>query len=128
MIRAARAPSGRRGTGWRTRTQRVRMGRTMDFQMLPYGISLALLTDLYQLTMAYGYWKSGVADREAVFNLIFRRHPFQGGYTVCAGLANVIDLLEHYRFQEDDLAYLAGLTGSDGKPLFEPAFLDFLGK
>src|SRR5438552_9609098 len=88
----------------------------------------ALLTDLYQLTMAYGYWKSGVVEREAVFNLIFRRHPFQGGYTLCAGLASVIDLLEHYRFEEDDLAYLAGLTGSDGKPLFEPAFLDFLGK
>jgi nicotinate phosphoribosyltransferase len=99
----------------------------MDYQMLPYRISLALLTDLYQLTMAYGYWKSGVAEREAVFNLIFRRHPFQGGYTLCAGLASVIDLLEHYRFEEDDLVYLAGLTGSDGKPLFERAFLDFLG-
>src|SRR6266540_3044897 len=99
---------------------------TMEYQTLPYRISLALLTDLYQLTMAYGYWKSGVAGREAVFNLIFRRHPFQGGYTVSAGLASVIDLLEHFRFEEDDRAYLAGLVGSDGKPLFERAFLEFL--
>ena len=42
----------------------------------------ALLTDLYQLTMAYGYWRNGVADREAVFNLFFRKHPFHGGYTL----------------------------------------------
>ena len=41
---------------------------------------LALLTDLYQLTMASGYWKSGQADREAVFHLTFRRAPFGGGY------------------------------------------------
>ena len=40
-----------------------------------YGQSLALLTDLYQLTMAYGYWKLGRTDEEAVFNLFFRRHP-----------------------------------------------------
>src|ERR1051326_8652844 len=86
----------------------------------------ALLTDLYQLTMAYGYWKSGVAGREAVFNLFFRRHPFQGGYTLCAGLAGAIDLLENFRFAEDDLANLSTLQGSDGQVLFEPAFLDLL--
>ena len=41
-----------------------------------YRDSLALLTDLYQLTMAYGYWKAGVAAREACFQLVFRQHPF----------------------------------------------------
>lgn len=44
--------------------------------------SLALLADLWQLTMAYGYVKSGTADREAVFHRFFRSHPFQGGFTV----------------------------------------------
>ena len=39
-----------------------------------------MLTDLYQLTMAYGYWKSGRAEREAVFHLFFRKAPFNGGY------------------------------------------------
>ena len=43
-----------------------------------YGGSLALLTDLYQLTMAAGYWKAGHAEREAVFHLTFRRPPFAG--------------------------------------------------
>ena len=45
-----------------------------------YKHSLALLTDLYELTMAYGYWKEGVSDKEAVFHLIFRSNPFHGGY------------------------------------------------
>jgi nicotinate phosphoribosyltransferase len=97
-----------------------------DYRLLPYRISLALCTDLYQVTMAYGYWKNGMAEREAVFSLIFRRHPFAGGYTVCAGLAPVMDFLDHFRFEEEDGAYLAGLVGSDGNPLFEADFLDFL--
>ena len=51
-----------------------------------YKDSLALLTDLYQLTMAYGYHKAGRADHEAIFHLYFRRNPFKGGYAVAAGL------------------------------------------
>lgn len=90
--------------------------------------SLALLTDLYQLTMAYGYWKLGRADLEAVFHLIFRDHPFRGGYTVAAGLGPVIEFLQGLHFEPDDLEYLASLTGNDGRPLFEPGFLDFLGR
>ena len=43
-----------------------------------YKHSLALLTDLYQVTMAYGYWKLGRTDQEAVFHLNFRRNPFEG--------------------------------------------------
>ena len=72
--------------------------------------SLALLTDLYELTMAYGYWKSGTARKEAVFNLTFRKTPFQGGYAIACGLAGVVDFLRGFRFAEDDLAYLATLT------------------
>lgn len=91
-----------------------------------YKPSMALLTDLYQLTMAYGYWKSGVCDREAVFHLHFRQNPFDGGYSIACGLANAIEYLENLRFDDDDLGYLAGLTGADGTALFEPAFLDYL--
>lgn len=98
----------------------------MAYQTLPYNQSLALLTDFYQLTMAYGYWKTGTDRHEAVFHLYFRKNPFKGGYTVAAGLAFAIDLLEHFRFDESDLTYLAGLAGNDGKPVFEPAFLDYL--
>ena len=90
--------------------------------------SLALLTDLYQLTMAYGYWKLGTARRESVFHLFFRKHPFQGGFTVASGLQPAIDFLKALRFERDDLDYLATITGNDGKPLFESGFLEYLGK
>ncbi len=88
--------------------------------------SLSLLTDLYQLTMAYGYWKSGGAEQEAVFNLYFRKHPFNGGFTISCGLSDVIQYLDAFRFSDDDLHYLQTLTGNDGQPLFEPAFLTYL--
>jgi nicotinate phosphoribosyltransferase len=91
-----------------------------------YRPSLALLTDFYELTMACAAWKSGIADREAVFSLTFRRNPFGGGYTIAAGLDHVIDFLAHYRFDESDLAYLAEQRSSDGARLFEPAFLEYL--
>jgi len=91
-----------------------------------YKSSLGLLTDLYQLTMAYGYWKTGCHDREAAFHLFFREHPFGGGFTVAAGLATVAEYLEGLRFDRDDLAYLASLRGNDDGPLFEPAFFDYL--
>jgi nicotinate phosphoribosyltransferase len=92
------------------------------------GGSLALLTDLYQLTMAHGYWKNGLAERPAVFQLYFRRHPFGGGLAVACGLAGVVEYLRGWRFEPDDLQYLATLTGNDGKPLFEDAFLSYLGR
>lgn len=91
---------------------------------------LALLTDLYQLTMAYGYWKTGRAAHEAVFHLSFRSCPFQsgaGGFAVAAGLGPALEFIAGYRFSPSDLDYLARLTGADDQPLFEHAFLDFLG-
>ena len=93
-----------------------------------YDTSLSLLTDLYQLTMAYAYWKSETAEKEAVFNLYFRKNPFGGGFTIACGLANVIGYINHFGFSKKDLRYLETLTGNDGKPLFESAFLDYLAK
>lgn len=91
-----------------------------------YRPSLALLTDLYELTMAYGYWKAAAGNRRAVFHLFFRQNPFRGGFAIAAGLASVADYLENLHFASEDVAYLATLLGNDGRPLFEPAFLDFL--
>lgn len=85
-----------------------------------------LFTDLYQLTMAQGYWKAGMADDEAVFHLVFRRSPFEGGFAVAAGLADAIDFLTRLQPTKDDLAYLASFRGNDDKPLFDPGFLDEL--
>jgi nicotinate phosphoribosyltransferase len=92
-----------------------------------YRPSLGLLTDLYQLTMAYAYWKSGMERLEAAFHLLFRRNPFGGGFTVACGLEYAIDLIESLRFTSEDLTWLAEVRGSDGEKLFDPAFLDYLG-
>jgi nicotinate phosphoribosyltransferase len=91
-----------------------------------YQTSLSLLTDLYQLTMAYGYWKAGRSENESVFHLFFRSHPFKGGFTIACGLEYVIDYLDNFHFSEDDIAYLSTLSGNDGKPMFEQGFLDYL--
>jgi nicotinate phosphoribosyltransferase len=91
-----------------------------------YRPALGLLTDFYELTMAYAAWKTGAAGREASFVLSFRRNPFAGGFTVAAGLETAIDLVEHWRYAEEDLAFLAAQRGNDGAPLFEPAFLEAL--
>lgn len=86
-----------------------------------YQGSLALLTDFYQLTMANGYWKSGKAEQEAVFNLFFRKHPFQGGFTLAAGLDYMIDFCKNFKFKREDLDYLGamktkvGISGLSGK-------------
>jgi len=85
-----------------------------------------LLTDLYQLTMAYGYWKTGRHEREAVFHLFFRKAPFGSGYTVAAGLSDAIAWLKGLKFDESELDYLAELRGNDDEPLFENGFIDYL--
>jgi nicotinate phosphoribosyltransferase len=85
-----------------------------------------LLTDLYQLTMAYGYWKKQMLEHEAIFHLSFRQQPFNGGYAITCGLSDAIDYLENFQFRPDDLAYLAELQAPDGAPFFETKFLDYL--
>lgn len=91
-----------------------------------YAVPPATLTDLYELTMAAGYWKLGRGEERAVFNLFFRQQPFEGGFSVAAGLARVVDFLERFRYCEPELSHLASVAGPDGSPLFEPAFIEYL--
>ena len=91
-----------------------------------YRLSLATLTDLYELTMGAGYVATVLAEREAVFALSFRSLPFGGGYAVAAGLADALEILENLRFEAADIEHLRGLRGSADRPLFKPDFLDFL--
>jgi nicotinate phosphoribosyltransferase len=85
-----------------------------------------IFTDLYQITMAYGYWKTGKGEEQAVFNLYFRKNPFQGGFVLACGLESVIQHLERFRFSEEELAYLSQLKGADGEALFVREFLTYL--
>ncbi len=88
--------------------------------------TLALLTDLYQLTMAYGYWQQRKAEQRAAFHLFFRNNPFGGGYVIAAGLEPALEFLREFRFTADDLSFLGSIQGNDGQRLFAPAFLDYL--
>lgn len=85
-----------------------------------------MLTDLYELTMAYGFWARGMRDMEAVFHLSFREEPFSGGFAIACGLGPIIEYIDGFRFTEEDTRYLATLRGNDGNPLFSPDFLDYL--
>ncbi len=81
-----------------------------------------LLTDLYQLTMAQGYWRQGMSGRPAVFHLFARRAPFGGAFTVVAGLEAALSRIEVMKFESSDLDYLASLGGEDGS-IFDERFL-----
>ncbi len=92
-----------------------------------YRSSLALFTDLYQLTMACGYWQSAECQRrEAVFHLYFRSQPYGGGFSVACGLARALEYVQRFHFDDDDLAYLATLEGEGSRALFPRGFLDYL--
>jgi len=79
----------------------------------------AIYTDYYELTMAQGYFLSGRKDERACFDYFFRSNPFDGGYVVFAGISDLIEILESFRFHEDEIQYLADQG-------FRKEFLNFL--
>lgn len=85
-----------------------------------------LLTDLYQLTMAQGYWETGKADVPSCFSMYFRENPFEGGFAIACGLAQVADMVETFGFSKSDIDYLASLDAPGGGRLFKLEFLEYL--
>ncbi|XP_055711632.1 nicotinate phosphoribosyltransferase isoform X1 [Phlebotomus papatasi] len=81
-----------------------------------------LLTDLYQITMAYAYWKSGKTEDQSVFDLFFRANPFQGEFTIFAGLEECLKFLENFHYSDGDIEYLKQ-TLPDG---IEDEFFEYL--
>jgi nicotinate phosphoribosyltransferase len=89
-------------------------------------INRSLLTDLYELTMAEGYWKLGMAEREAVFHLMYRTNPFGGGFAICAGLESLVSWIESFEVSESQANYLRTITAPSGQPLLSSDFIDYL--
>ena len=85
-----------------------------------------LLTDLYQLTMAQGYWETGQGATQACFHAYFRDYPFRGGYAVACGFDQLAELIDDFAFTQDDVDYLASLDAPGGGKLFRPEFLEHL--
>ena len=83
-------------------------------------MNLTMLTDFYEITMANGYFESGMAEDTAYFDMFFRKVPDGGGYAIMAGLEQLIDYLKNLKFTEEDIEYLRG------KGIFCEAFLEYL--
>ncbi|MBQ5675035.1 MAG: nicotinate phosphoribosyltransferase, partial [Lachnospiraceae bacterium] len=81
--------------------------------------NLTLLTDLYELTMMQGYFKSNSTET-VVFDLFYRKNPSGSGYAICCGLEQAIDYIKNLNFSYDDIEYLRGLE------IFEEDFLTYL--
>ncbi len=82
--------------------------------------NLTMMTDLYQLTMMYGYWKHGMQKNKAVFDLYYRRQGDVTAHAIAAGLEQAIEYVQNLSFDEEDLSYLRSLN------LFDEAFLNEL--
>lgn len=100
--------------------------RSLDFQdPEDEGLSRSavqpLLTDLYQITMAYAYWKSKKHNNIATFDLFFRKSPFRGEFTIFAGLSDCINFVKTFEFRDSDIAYLKTLM-----PHCEDEFFQYL--
>lgn len=84
------------------------------------GRNLSLLTDLYQLTMMQGYFLQQKKQPIAVFDLFFRKNPFDSAFSIAAGLDLAIDYILNLHFNEEDMEYLRGLH------MFDERFLNYL--
>ena len=82
--------------------------------------NLTLLTDLYELTMMQGYFKEKDANETVIFDAFYRNNPVNSGYSICAGLVQVIDYVKNLHFDESDIDYLRSVG------LFEEDFLEYL--
>ncbi len=83
--------------------------------------SIGMMMDLYELTMANGYFLQEEEGRRVAFDVFFRKNPEGGGFSVFAGLEQVLQYLEGLHFAPEDIAYLRSLG------LFDGRFLDYLG-
>lgn len=79
----------------------------------------ALVTDLYELTMANGF-KEKLGEEEGVFDIFFRKMPDDGSFVVLAGLEQAIEELRNFHFEKEDIEYLNGLN------LFSDDFIEYL--
>ena len=73
---------------------------------MEHKMNLTMLTDFYELTMANGYFETGMADDIAYFDMFFRRVPDGGGYAIMAGVEQMVDYLKKLKFTDEDIEFL----------------------
>lgn len=82
--------------------------------------NLTMVMDLYELTMANGYFNDGNMQTKVAFDVFYRRNPDKGGFAIFAGLEQIVEYIENLHFSDDDLEYLRSLN------TFTEDFLDYL--
>ena len=82
--------------------------------------NLSMMMDLYEMTMSNGYFLEAHEDDLATFDVFFRNIPDKGGYAIFAGLEQIVDFIEHMRFDDKDIEYLRSLN------MFDDRFLEYL--
>lgn len=92
----------------------------------PQPTDVSLNTDLYEFTMAQGFWDSGQAHAEGCFNVFFRSAPFKSSYALACGTAQIADLVENFSFDEKTIDYLASIQAPGGGAMFKHEFLNYL--
>lgn len=90
--------------------------------------NLTMMTDLYQLTMMYGYFKKGMAKNHACFDLFFRKTKNNSSYAVMAGTESLVEYINNLHFSEEDIVYLRSLNLFDEDFLSALAALRFTGE
>jgi len=79
-----------------------------------------MMTDLYELTMSEAYYKQHKENEIAVFDVFFRKNPFNKGYAIMGGLHEVIEYIKNFKFTQEDINYLRS------KKIFDEEFLEYL--
>ena len=82
--------------------------------------NLSMVMDLYELTMANGYFNDGDIETRVAFDVFYRKNPDRGGYTIFAGLEQIVEYIENLHFSKEDVAYLRSLN------TFTETFLEYL--
>ena len=82
--------------------------------------NLTMVMDLYELTMANGYFNGGDMESRVAFDVFYRKNPDRGGFAIFAGLEQIVEYIENLHFSDEDIAYLRSLN------TFTDAFLEYL--
>lgn len=82
--------------------------------------NLSMVMDLYELTMGNGYFTDGSTSGRVVFDVFYRNNPDKGGFSIFAGLGQIIEYIENLHFDDSDIAYLKSLG------IFNENFLEYL--
>jgi len=105
-----------------TSTEPQTKQKEFDFEPPANQLVNSLATDMYQISMCYAHWKNGKHNDHAVFDLFFRKCPFQGEFCIFAGLDECLKFISTYKFTQSDVAFLKELLPAAK----EPAFFDWL--